>query len=138
MSQSIIISSVNYDGEIANVIFNPQGTTNVINLGEVTLPFTFEPYLLSPPLEVYGVYTIYTPINKCTNILTVPALSPTPTPTQTPTRTPTPTPTITPTPTKSYDPCLVSQTPTKTPTQTPTQTLTATPTPPPTKSCSII
>jgi len=138
MSQSIIIKSINYDGEDANVLFTPQGTTNVINLGTVTLPFTFEPYLLIQPLDVYGTYTIYTSENKCTNILYVPKPTPTPTPTVTPTRTSTPTPTVTPTPTKSYDPCLVSNTPTPTPTNTPTSTTTLTATPSPSKSCSII
>jgi hypothetical protein len=105
MSQIITINSINYDGELANVLFTPDNDPVVINLGDVTLPFVFQPSLLIPPREVYGTYTIYTYEDKCTNILQVPRPTPTPTPTNTPTRTPTPTPTTTPTPTPSADPC---------------------------------
>jgi type VI secretion system secreted protein VgrG len=135
MSQSIVISSINYDGELASVVFTPQGTENVINLGTVTLPFTFQPGLLTPPQEVYGTYTILVVSGDCPSILTVPRLTPTPTPTMTPTRTVTPTPTRTQTPTPSYDPCKVSQTPTQTPTNTPTTTPTLSPTLTPSLSC---
>ena len=132
MSQFITIYSVNYDGELANVLFKPDNDTVVINLGDVTLPFGFEPSLLIPPREVYGSYTIYTYDDKCTNFLQVPRETPTPTPTITPTKTPTPTPTPTITPTPSIDPCKIpSPTPTSTLTPTPTPTKTTTPTPTP-------
>ena len=128
MSQSITIKSINYDGEIANIIFTPDVDNVVINLGEQTLPFLFRPYLLTPPRDVYGVYTIVVIVNgiECPNILNVPRPTPTPTPTLTPTSTPTLTPTVTPTLTITINPC-----PTKTPTQTrtPTSTPTRTPTP---------
>ena len=123
MSQTITINSVNYDGELANVLFTPDNDPVVINLGDVTLPFTFQPSLLVPPREVYGTYTIYTYEDKCTNILVVPRPTPTPTPTNTPTPTPsynpcgtypnppspTPTNSVTPTPTitPNYNPCLI-------------------------------
>jgi hypothetical protein len=137
MSQIITINSINYDGELANVLFTPDNDPVVINLGDVTLPFVFQPSLLIPPREVYGTYTIYTYEDKCTNFLQVPRPTPTPTPTVTPTRTPTPTPTTTPTPTPSADPCasptpLPSLTPTNTPTSTVTPTVTPTNTPTPT------
>ncbi len=135
MSQSIVISSINYDGELASVVFTPQGTENVINLGTVTLPFSFQPSLLTPPLEVYGTYSILVVSGDCPSILTVPRPTPTPTPTMTPTRTVTPTPTQTPTPSPSFDPCSISPTPTNTPTNTPTRTPTRTPTPTPTSTC---
>ena len=135
MSQSIVISSLNFDGEEASVIFTPQGTQNAINLGIVTLPFTFQPSLLTPPQEVYGTYTILVLSGDCPNILVVPRPTPTPTPTITPTRTQTPTPTPTITPTPSYNPCAVTQTPTNTPTNTPTRTPTRTPSPTPTTTC---
>ena len=127
MSQTITINSVNYDGELANVLFTPDNDPVVINLGDVTLPFTFQPSLLAPPREVYGTYTIYTYEDKCTNILVVPRPTPTPTPTNTPTRTPTPTPTPTntPTPTPSYTPCGTYPNP---PSPTPTNSVTPTPT----------
>ncbi len=135
MSQSIIIRSINYDGEIANIIFTPDVDNVVINLGQQTLPFLFRPYLLTPPRDVYGVYTIIVMFNgvECPNILNVPR--PTPTPTPTPTKTSTPTPTVTPTvtPTPTFDPCKV---PTPTPTPTKTSTPTPTRTPTPTPSCT--
>ena len=58
MSNSIIIKSINYDGEIANIVFKPDNDNVVINLGDVTLPCTFNPSLLTPPREIYGTYTI--------------------------------------------------------------------------------
>lgn len=126
---SILIESVNYSGEPANIIFNPYGTTISINLGTQILPFEFEPYLLVPPYEVYGNYTVVTVSGNCSLFLTVAPPTPTPTPTITPTKTQTPTPTSTVTPTPSFDPCNVpSPTPTSTQTATPTPTILVTPT----------
>ena len=58
MSKSIIISSINYDGEQATVLFKPDNVNTTINLGEVILPYTFDPSILIPPRDVYGSYTI--------------------------------------------------------------------------------
>jgi len=44
--QNIIINSVNYSGESAQIVFNPLRESVVLNLGNVTLPYNFEPYLL--------------------------------------------------------------------------------------------
>ena len=131
MNQSIIIQSVYYDGEIAEVLFKPDNDDVVLNFGDVTLPFLFEPYLLLPPREVYGSYTIKPLEADCPYFLNVPRPTPTPTPTVTPTKTPTPTPTPTVTPTSSNNVCpTLTPTPTltSTPTLTPTPTLTSTPT----------
>lgn len=133
MSQSITIKSINYDGENASILFTPQGETNVINLGEVELPFIFYPELLTPPKTVYGSYTILVLGSDCPYIMNVPAPTPTPTSTPTPTKTLTATPTVTPTPTETSDPCKLP-TPTRTPTQTRTPTRTQTPTPSVTKT----
>jgi hypothetical protein len=122
MSQSITIKSVNYDGEIANIIFKPADEETAINLGEQVLPFIFQPYLLEPPRTVYGTYTILVLSGDCPTVLNVPKPTPTPTPTVTPTKTPTPTPTVTPSPTPTYNPCNITQTPTPTPTKTPSPT----------------
>jgi len=130
MYQFITIESINYDGETANIIFNPDNTNVVINLGNHTLPYVFNSALLDPPREIFGTYTIT--VNNCPYFLNVPRLTPTPTPTRTPTRTPTPTVTATPTVTPTNDPCAVTPTPTITPTKTPTRTPTRTPTPTPT------
>ena len=93
MEYIITINSVTYDGEFASILFNPQDTDIVINLGLVQLPFTFNSGLLDPPREIYGNYTILVQGSDCSKTLRVPAPTPTPTPTVTPTRTPTPTPT---------------------------------------------
>lgn len=118
MSQTITIDSIIYDGESAIILFKPDNTDEVINLGNQILPFTFSPNLLNPPREVYGSYTILVDGSDCSKLLNVPRPTPTPTPTVTPTRTPTPTPTPTPsiTPTK---PCGPTPTPTPTPSSTP-------------------
>ena len=133
MSNSIIIRSVNYDGEQANILFKPDNDNVVINLGNVTLPFLFQPSLLIPSREIYGTYTILVLNDQCVNddcpnILNVVRPTPTPTPTPTLTKTPTATPTPTPTPTETKYVCI----PTPTLTQTPTITSTPTATPPPT------
>ena len=139
MSQTILIESINYDGELATVLFKPDNANVVINLGNVVLPYLFDPSLLNPPRDIYGTYTILvlgTDGNcktDCPNFLQVPRPTPTPTPTLTPTRTQTPTPTKTQTPTPSYDPCKV---PTPTPTTTSTPTITPTNTPTPSATCT--
>ena len=146
---SITIQSINYSGEVANIIFKPNGVNTVVNLGNQVLPYVFNPSLLTPPRTVYGVYTILIEGADCPIILNVPLPTPTPTPTVTTTPTTTPTPTVTPTVTPSFNPCppippTRTPTPTKTPTPnvtstpgasqtpTPTQTMTKTPTPTPT------
>jgi len=136
MSQTIIINSVNYDGEQANVLFTPDNDPTAINLGTVILPYTFNPGLLTPPREVYGTYSILTIENQCFNLLNVPRPTPSPTPTKTPTRTPTPTPSITPTVTPTSFPCI-TRTPTPTPGLSPTPTPTSTPSESPTPTPSI-
>lgn len=128
MSKTIVIESKNYDGEIAIILFNPSNTDEVINLGEVTLPFTFQPELLTPPREIYGSYTINILSPSCTFFVNVPQPTPTPTPTMTPTKTPSPTPTNTPTPTPSKSYVCPTPTPSITPTNTPSTTPTMTPT----------
>ena len=115
MSQTILIESINYDGELATVLFKPDNANVVINLGNVVLPYLFDPSLLNPPRDIYGTYTILvlgTDGNcktDCPNILQVPRPTPTPTPTPTITRTQTPTVTPTVTPTLTVDPCIVPE-----------------------------
>jgi hypothetical protein len=134
MSTSIVISSVNYDGELATILFKPDNNNTTINLGNVVLPYTFDASLLNPPRLVFGTYTILVNNSTCPNILQVPRPTPTPTKTSTPTPTNTLTQTITPTPTITLNPCLLSPTPTSTQTPTPTPTNTSTPTNTPTNT----
>ena len=141
MSNTIVISSVNYDGESANILFKPDNDNVTINLnkefGQIILPYTFDPSTLIPPRDVFGTYTILVSNSTCPNIMNVVRPTPTQTPTNTITPTVTKTPTKTPTPTITPNPCLISPTPTstvtptltRTPTKTPTPTLTRTPTP---------
>lgn len=133
MGLTITIESINFDGELANVLFKPDTDNITINLGYVTLPFVFDPSLLIPSREIYGTYTVLVEKGSCTNILNVPRPTPTKTPTQTPTRTPTQTPTPTNTITPTFDPCKV---PTSTPTSTQTPTVTPTLTPTPSVTCT--
>jgi hypothetical protein len=128
MSTSIVISSVNYDGELATILFKPDNDNITINLGDVVLPYTFDGSILNPPRLVFGTYTILVNNSSCSNFLNVPRPTPTQTPTLTKTPTKTPTPTLTKTPTKTPNPCLISPTPTSTITPTITKTSTVTPT----------
>jgi len=129
MSQEVLISSPHYDGSTGQLLFTPIGTTTVINLGNVTFPYLFDPSTLEPPREIYGSYTIYIQSDDCTYYLNIPKPTPTTTPTLTPTKTVTPTVTPTLTPTPTFNPCKVpSPTPTQTLTQTPTGTPRSTPT----------
>lgn len=133
MSNTITIQSINYSGEVANILFKPNGVNAVVNLGNQVLPYVFNPSLLTPPRNVYGVYTILVEGADCPVIMNVPVPTPTPTPTPTVTNTQTPTATPTLTPTPSFNPCKV---PTQTPTTTTTPTTTPTPTITPTETCT--
>ena len=130
---TITIQSGSYNGDIANILFKPNGVNVVVNLGNQLLPYEFDPSLLTPPRTIYGVYTILVEGADCPIILNVPEPTPTPTPTITSTLTPTPTPTVTPTVTPTFNPCPPGPTlrPTHTPTSTHTPTPTLTPTPVP-------
>ena len=129
MSNSIRISSINYDGEQAEILFKPDNVDLTINLSTVTLPYIFNPGNLTPPREIFGNYTILIKNSDCPNFLNVVRPIPTRTPTRTPTKTPTKTPTRTPTPTPTLNPCFITPTPTITPTITKTPAKTPTPTP---------
>ena len=124
---TITINSGSYSGEVANILFKPVNINTVINLGNQTLPYVFDPTLLTPPRTVYGVYTILIDGADCPVILNVPVPTPTPTPTPTVTPTMTVTPTVTPSITPTNNICQPSQTPTTTPTKTPTPSVTSTP-----------
>jgi hypothetical protein len=133
MEQSITIQSINYSGELVNILFKPDISETVYNLGDQTLPYVFNSNTISSELEIFGTYTILILSNNCPYFLNAPRITPTPTPTVTPTRTQTPTPTPTVTPTPTFDPCKV---PTPTPTITTTPTITPTPTSTPAPTCT--
>lgn len=87
----VTISSVQFCGMTANVVFMPE-TGGTITLGPQVFPFTYYSDY------VYGTYECYVPTYRC--VYSVLVAGPTPTPTVSPTVTPTntPTPSITPGP----------------------------------------
>jgi hypothetical protein len=150
---SVLISSVNFNGQIGNITFYPE-VGGVVNIGLQTIPYTYTAN------DIYGTYSIYfseypetctvTILNPfipldCDLMIdsTTPTITPTPTSTSVPpTSTPTPnstsvpptsTPTSTPTPNSTSVP--PTSTPTSTETPTPTSTETPTPTSTETPSC---
>jgi len=139
MTENILISSSNYNGQIATILFKPDNSDVVINLGNQLLPFDFTPI---PPMEVFGTYTILVISLDCSYYLNVPRPAPTPTPTPTPYPTLTPIPTttttttVTPTPTCPTPTPRPTWTPPPTRTQIPTRTPLPTPTPTPTITCT--
>jgi hypothetical protein len=128
MSQEIIIESINFEGESAVILFTPLGETEVINLGQVTLPYEFNPSLLDPPKNIYGSYNVLTSGGSCSNILNVLPTTPTLTSTNTPTQTSSPSNTNTPQPLTPSSTSCPTVTPTKTTTNTPSNTPSNTPT----------
>jgi len=138
MTTGVQISSVNYNGQIANITYYPD-TGGTISLGANILPYTVELEYYYGSYELYfGAFdnTCYAYLsNPDTNFLLqenystldqednskiiIEFPSPTPTPSITPTITPTNTETPTPTVTSTQTP-----TPTNTSTQTPTPTST--------------
>lgn len=72
MLESIVIDSDNLGDKTVNMLFKPINSDEVVNLGDVNLPLTFEPHLLLPPQEIYGFYTITILESNCTYYLKVP------------------------------------------------------------------
>jgi hypothetical protein len=134
---SVLISSVNFNGQIGNITFYPE-IGGTVNIGLQTIPYIYTAN------DIYGTYDIYFseyPITCSVTILNpyIPLDcdlvidSSTPSPTSTPSSTNTPTPTSTlvpPTPTGTSVPPTSTPTPTSTlvpPTSTPTPTSTLVP-----------
>ncbi len=107
---TVLIDSVNYFGQIADITFYPQ-TGGTVNIGNQTISYYYSADY------IYGLYSLY--FSAYNSTCTFEFLSPTPTPTGTETPTPTPTSTEE----------VTTQTPTPTNTETPTQTETPTNTP---------
>jgi len=119
MSTYILITTENYDGQMAEITFYPT-TGGSIFLGLVLLPYEYYTD------DFYGTYSIYIPSKDATCELRFITPTPTKTPTQTPSLTPTNTPTVTTTPTVTPS---ITSTSTTTPTVTPSITATHTATP---------
>lgn len=118
---SVLISSVNFNGQIGNITFYPE-IGGTVNIGLQTIPYTYTAN------DIYGTYDIYFseyPITCSVTILNpftpldcdLVIDSSTPSPTSTPSSTNTPTPTNTsvpPTPTSTSVPPTSTPTPTAT------------------------
>jgi hypothetical protein len=67
-SSSVIISSVNYNGQTGNITFTPWTGNTIINLGTRTIPYSYDSNY------VYGTYNIFYPFyNKtCQKIISPP------------------------------------------------------------------
>jgi hypothetical protein len=71
MSQTVEISSVNFSGEQANIIFTPQGTNTEYGLGTQTIPYLFDSSILGNNINVQGTYSINIINSNCTHILVI-------------------------------------------------------------------
>jgi surface protein len=103
MSTYILITTENYDGQMAQITFYPSAGGS-INLGTVLLPYEYYTD------DFYGKYIIYIPSEKATCEFRLITPTPTKTPTRTPTQTPTNTPTntVTPTVTQTVTPSAIN------------------------------
>jgi hypothetical protein len=74
MVQTITINSITYSGESATILFKPDNSDAVINIGVVTLPYIYN----SSPREIYGSYTILVQGSNCSKVMFVPRPTPEP------------------------------------------------------------
>ena len=56
MPQTVIISSVNFSGEQANIMFTPTGSNESFGLGTQLLPYTFDSSSINK--DIYGTYSL--------------------------------------------------------------------------------
>lgn len=71
MGQTIVISSNNFSGEQANIIFTPSNSSESYGLGIQTIPFTFDTSTINSSLVATGTYSINIINSNCSYILVV-------------------------------------------------------------------
>lgn len=71
MGQTIVISSINFSGEQANIIFTPSNSLESYGLGIQTIPFTFDTSIINSSLVATGTYSINIINSNCSYILVV-------------------------------------------------------------------
>jgi|LakMenE01Jun11ns_1017448.scaffolds.fasta_scaffold9821993_2 hypothetical protein len=71
MGQTIVISSNNFSGEQANIIFTPSNSSESYGLGIQTLPYTFDTSIIDNNLNATGTYSIKLINSSCSYILVV-------------------------------------------------------------------
>lgn len=69
MSQTVIISSVNFSGEQANIMFTPTGSYESFGLGIQLLPYTFDSSHINK--DVYGTYSLSIINSNCYYVLVI-------------------------------------------------------------------
>lgn len=71
MPQTVEISSTNFSGEQANIIFTPIGSDIVYGLGIQSLPYIFDSSILGDEVDAIGTYSINIVNSNCTHILVI-------------------------------------------------------------------
>jgi len=71
MGQTIVISSNNFSGDQANIIFTPSNSSESYGLGIKTLPYTFDTSIIDNNLNATGTYSINLINSSCSYILVV-------------------------------------------------------------------
>ena len=69
MSQTVIISSINFSGEQANIMFTPTGSDESFGLGTQSLPYTFDSSSINR--DIYGTYSLSIVNSNCNYVLVI-------------------------------------------------------------------
>jgi hypothetical protein len=71
MSQTVEITSINFSGQQANVIFTPDNSDISYGLGIKTIPFTFDSSIIGDNILVIGKYSINILNSNCSYVLVI-------------------------------------------------------------------
>jgi hypothetical protein len=71
MPQTVEISSINFSGEQANIIFTPNGSNVSYGLGIQYLPYIFDSSTIGEEIDALGTYSINIVNSNCTHILVI-------------------------------------------------------------------
>jgi hypothetical protein len=71
MAQTVIISSNNFSGFQANIIFTPVNSSESYGLGIQTLPYTFNTSIIDNNLNATGTYSINLINSSCSYVLVI-------------------------------------------------------------------
>ena len=65
------ITSDNFSGQQANIIYTPNGSDLSFSLGVQTIPFIFNSFSVGENIDIYGTYSINILNANCTYILLI-------------------------------------------------------------------
>ena len=71
MSQQVEISTINFSGQEANIIFTPTGSEVSYGLGKQTLPYIFNTSIIGKNINVSGKYSINIVNTNCSYMLLI-------------------------------------------------------------------